>query len=151
MPWSGGKRFNGHASRRAFRNITQVRLTAGVGFLIKFYTRVEGLCNAGAETVGLCGSPGIAVISILSVNTLFGSTYFIVSTPRNTGRSNPESEKEKEIPAVKPVCEAKRDIADVPSVHVYSIDTYNYRVQYFRDAPSGVAPTSLGRVKAAFK
>jgi hypothetical protein len=33
----------------------------------------------------------------------------------------------------------------------YVVDSYNYRVQYFRDTTSGVALASLGRVKAVFR
>jgi len=34
---------------------------------------------------------------------------------------------------------------------LYVLDQYNDRVQYFRDTTAGVAPASLGKVKAVFK
>jgi hypothetical protein len=34
---------------------------------------------------------------------------------------------------------------------LYVVDSYNYRVQYFRDTAPGVAPASLGMVKAVFR
>jgi hypothetical protein len=37
------------------------------------------------------------------------------------------------------------------SGRLYVVDSYNYRVQYFRDATAAVVPALLGKVKAVFK
>jgi hypothetical protein len=34
---------------------------------------------------------------------------------------------------------------------LYVVDSYNYRVQYFRDTTAGVTPASFGRVKVVFR
>jgi hypothetical protein len=45
----------------------------------------------------------------------------------------------------------KKGERDENGSRLYVVDSYNYRVQYFRDTTSAVAPTSLGKVKAVFR